>query len=359
MAEETRIPGSATIERPPQAYKQNDSTLTPHAAPGGVDERRAVVLRVEDLNVRFRTKDGGEVHVVRDLNYEVRQGETLVIVGESGSGKSVSARAIIGLLPATASATGKVLFEGQNLMGIGNREWRKHRGTHFGMVFQDPSRSLNPTMRIGRQIGEALRHHFGMSNADAVKRSIELLDIVGIPSPHERIHEYPYQLSGGMRQRVMMAIAISCNPKVLIADEPTTALDVTIQAQIMELLGDLQRQLDMGLILITHDMGLAFTYGDDIAVMYGGRIVERAPANELETTIRMPYTKGLLDSVPQLSDTPHSEFKALTGRPADPATIGPGCSFAPRCVYAQDRCSTELPPVEGDDRRNWQCWYPL
>ena len=317
-----------------------------------------VLVDVEDMNVSFRTADG-MVHVVRDVNYKIRRGQTLVIVGESGSGKSVSARAILGLLPSTATVGGSARFEGANLLTLSSKEWRQYRATGFGIVFQDPTRSLNPTMRIGHQISEAVHFHMGMTKKQAAERAVELLEIVGIPFPRERAHEYPYQLSGGMRQRVMMAIAISCNPQVLIADEPTTALDVTIQAQIMELLRELQREMHMGLVLITHDMGLAFSYGDEIAVMYGGRIVERAPSALIREHVRMPYTRGLLESVPRLSDVPHSKFRALAGRPADPSSIGAGCAFAPRCEFVQDRCREELPSTDGDEQHVWQCWYPL
>jgi oligopeptide/dipeptide ABC transporter ATP-binding protein len=316
------------------------------------------LVEVDKMSVSF-PYPSGVVPVVRELSLTIRRKQTLVIVGESGSGKSITARAIMGLLPPTAVTSGSVHYKGDNLLTLSERQWRKYRATGFGIVFQDPSRSLNPTMRIGVQVAEALARHFGLSRRQANERAIELLDLVGIPFPRERAREFPYQLSGGMRQRAMIAIAISCRPQVLIADEPTTALDVTIQAQIMELLRQLQSELEMGILLITHDMGLAFSFGDEIAVMYGGRLVEEAPSGELQRRVRMPYTRGLLDSVPRLNDKPHSAFKALGGRPVEPADIGPGCSFASRCAYQQDRCISELPPRDTEGTHSWACWYPL
>jgi oligopeptide/dipeptide ABC transporter ATP-binding protein len=293
------------------------------------------------------------------MNLTIRRRETLIVVGESGSGKSMTAKAVLGLLPRGASATGTVQFEGENLLQLNDRQMRRHRGSGLSTVFQDPARALNPTMRIGRQVAEAVHDHFGLDRKASMARAIELLDLVGIPFAHERAREFPYQLSGGLRQRAMIAIAISCNPAVIIADEPTSALDVTIQAQIMDLLRRLQDEFDMGILLITHDMGLAFSYGDEVAVMYGGRIVEQARTLELQRKVRMPYTRGLLDSVPRLNDTPHSVFKALTGRPTEPSAIGTGCSFAPRCSYRQSNCDTELPPTTHDGDHSFACWYPL
>jgi len=293
------------------------------------------------------------------MTFTIRRRETLIVVGESGSGKSMTARAVLGLLPQGATATGSARFRDDNLLQLSERQWRRHRGVGLSIVFQDPTRALNPTMRVGRQVAEAVHRHFGLDRKASMERAIELLELVGVPSPRERARDFPYQLSGGMRQRAMIAIAISCNPEVLVADEPTSALDVTIQAQIMDLLRRLQDEFDMGLLLITHDMGLAFSYGDEIAVMYGGRIVEQASTHELQRHVRMPYTRGLLDSVPRLNDLPHSEFQALTGRPSEPDAIGVGCSFAPRCAYRQPRCEVDLPEVSEESGHRWSCWYPL
>ena len=316
------------------------------------------VLSVQNLNVAFKYS-GRLVSVVRDISFHVQREQTLVIVGESGSGKSITARSLIGLLPDTATTSGSVKFQGVELMQNRNRDWAKVRATGISMIFQDPMRSLNPTMRVGVQVSEVLERHEGLSRKAAFARVVELFDLVGISSPRDRLRDFPHQLSGGMRQRVMIAIAIACNPRLLIADEPTTALDVTIQEKIMLLMRKLQAELHMGILLITHDMGLAFSYGDEIAVMYGGRIVERAPSFSLQSTVRMPYSKGLLDSVPRLADEPHSEFRALPGRPPDPTSLGDGCAFEPRCAYSRERCKVEVPEISRDDDHEWSCWFPL
>jgi oligopeptide/dipeptide ABC transporter ATP-binding protein len=220
-------------------------------------------------------------------------------------------------------------------------------------------RSLNPTLRVGLQITEALRSHNGLKKAEAQEAAIDLLSKVRMPSPKQRFFEYPHQLSGGMRQRVMIAIAIACHPQLLIADEPTTALDVTTQAQVMDLLKDLQREFEMALIFISHDIGLAADYTDEIAVMYAGKIVEQGPTRELLEHSRMPYTQALLEAVPRLDAPSHVELPALSGRPPDPTSLPPGCSFNPRCAYVQDRCSAEAPVLVGDTRHRWACWFPL
>lgn len=318
------------------------------------------LVEVCDLEVSFPHSHGAYA-AVGGVSFTIRRQSTLVLVGESGSGKSVTARALMGLLdPNLAKVSGSVKLEGTELIGLSEKAWGKYRGGSIGIVFQDPMRSLNPTMRIGVQITEGMRRHLGLTHKAAETRAIELLDLVGIPFPAACIHEYPYQLSGGMRQRVMMAMAIASKPKVLIADEPTTALDVTTQAQIMELLMNLQREFEMGVLLITHDMGLAFSYGDEIAVMYAGRIVEQSSAFEFAGNVKMPYTKGLLDSVPRLTDAPRTRFAAMHGRPPDASDMPSGCSFEPRCGYAQSRCRGEVPPLtlsEGNHR--YACWYPL
>jgi oligopeptide/dipeptide ABC transporter ATP-binding protein len=322
------------------------------------------VLDVRNLRVTIHA-GAREIYAVRDVSFQVKKGKTLVIVGESGSGKSVSARTLTGLLPAgSADISGSIRFNGQELVGLRERAFQDVRGPGISMVFQDPMRSLNPTMRIGTQIAESVRKHLGMNRKAATERAIELLSLVGIPHARDRVSDYPHQLSGGMRQRVMMAIAIACNPQVLIADEPTTALDVTTEAQIMELLMSLQSELDMGLILITHDMGLAFSYSDEIAVMYAGRIIEHAATKALLGHVRMPYTRGLLDSIPKATAAPHERFEAMIGRPPDPSAVLLGCAFEPRCKYAQAECKEVLPPLTaapGDDLSDHQaaCLFPL
>jgi oligopeptide/dipeptide ABC transporter ATP-binding protein len=317
------------------------------------------LLRVEHLQVTIPTR-GRRIAAVRDVSFEIERGKTFVLVGESGSGKSVTAKTILGMIPTpTTQVGGSVLFKGTQLVGLSQKDWRHVRGTGISIVFQDPMRSLNPTMKIGKQISEGMTKHLGMNKTQAEDHAAELLSLVGIPSPRERLRDYPHQLSGGMRQRVMMAIAISCNPEVLIADEPTTALDVTTEAQIMELLMKLQDELNMGLLLITHDMGLAFTYADEIAVMYAGRIVERAPSTVLFDDARMPYTHGLLASVPSITAEPHSDFESMPGRPPDASVDIVGCAFEPRCEYSQPECKEVLPELEGSEHHQWRCLFPL
>lgn len=324
--------------------------------PGRTD---AEILDVRNLRVTIHTNDR-EIYAVRDLSFKVRKGKALVIVGESGSGKSVTARTLLGLLPPDAvSIGGSIRFNGQELIGLRERELQGIRGPGISMVFQDPMRSLNPTMHIGHQIAESVRKHLKLSRKSAAERAIELLSMVGIPNARDRARDYPHQLSGGMRQRVMMAIAIACNPQVLIADEPTTALDVTTEAQIMELLMSLQSDLGMGLILITHNMGLAFSYGDEIAVMYAGRIIERAPTQVLLGDVRMPYTRGLLDSIPKSTGVPHERFEAMIGRPPDASLESSGCAFEPRCKYSQAECRDTLPPLRSVGDHEYACLFPL
>ncbi|HYW26246.1 MAG TPA: ABC transporter ATP-binding protein, partial [Terriglobales bacterium] len=263
------------------------------------------LLEVTDLQVRLRRGDR-EVRAVRGLTYRVTAGRTLAIIGESGSGKTVSCRAVMGLLPATAVVSGSAKLDGKELLGLPPSEMREHLGADVAMVFQDPVRSLNPTMRIGAQITEAIHEHLPMSGGEAGQRAVELLERVRIPLARRRFHEYPHQLSGGMRQRVMIAIALACHPRLLIADEATTALDVTTQAQIMELLLELQREMGMALIFISHDLSLAASYADEVMVMYAGRAVERAPTRTLFAHVRMPYTRALLDAIPRLDRPAHA-----------------------------------------------------
>jgi oligopeptide/dipeptide ABC transporter ATP-binding protein len=316
------------------------------------------LLELSDLRVDFR-QGARLVRAVDGLSYAVHAGMTLAVIGESGSGKTVSSRAVMALLPETATVTGSVRFEGEELIGLSDAEMRRHRGASIAMVFQDPSRSLNPTMRIGSQITEALRAHLPLDRKAARERAVELLALVRLPLPRQRLDEYPHQLSGGMRQRVVIAIALASNPKLLIADEATTALDVTTQAQIMELLADIQRQLGMGLIMISHDLGLAASFADEVVVMYAGRAVEQAPTRKLFAHVRMPYTKALLDAIPRVERPPHTPLPVVSGRPPDLGALPAGCPFHPRCPNARERCREEAPPLaEGEPGHRWACWYP-
>ena len=317
------------------------------------------LLEVEDLKVTFPGR-GRPVRAVDGVSYGVYPGQTLAIVGESGSGKTVSCRAVMGLLPPAAAITGSVRFAGTQLIGLTDDQLRRHRGADVAMVFQDPTRSLNPTMRIGGQIAEAIRAHQRVSKTQARQQAVDLLRLVRIPLPERRCTEYPHQLSGGMRQRVMIAIALACRPRLLIADEATTSLDVTTQAQIMELLLELQAELGMTLLLISHDLGLAASYADEVIVMYAGRIVEQAPAPRLFSGVRMPYTQALLEAIPRLERPAHSPLPVIAGRPPDPSALPAGCSFAPRCRHAADDCRATEPPLdEHEPGHRWACWHPV
>jgi oligopeptide/dipeptide ABC transporter ATP-binding protein len=319
------------------------------------------LLHVDDLRVTFAV-GGREVRAVDGVSFTVDPGRTLAIIGESGSGKTVCCRAIMGLLPTGTAIGGSARLRGAELLGLSDAELRRYRGADMAMVFQDPARSLNPTMRIGLQITEAIRTHRKVSRHEAQVQAIELLRLVRMPAAERRFHEYPHQLSGGMRQRVMIAIALACRPKLLIADEATTALDVTTQAQIMELLLDLQAELDMALILISHDMGLAASYADEVLVMYAGKIVEQAPAAQLfgaAGAVRMRYTRALLDAIPHMERPAHSALPVVEGRPPDPTALPSGCSFAPRCASAADDCLAKAPAlVEHAPGHRWACWHP-
>jgi oligopeptide transport system ATP-binding protein len=301
------------------------------------------ILQVKDLHVSFNTY-AGEVQAVRGVSFDLKKGETLAIVGESGSGKSVTSKALMRLIPSPPGRikNGEVLFEGKDLTKLSEREMQGIRGSEIAMIFQDPMTSLNPTMTVGKQITEGLRKHQNLSSSAAKVRAIELLDIVGIPSPEERINQYPHQFSGGMRQRVVIAIALSCNPKILIADEPTTALDVTIQAQILELLKDLQEKLGMAVIFITHDLGVVANIADRVAVMYAGKIIETGSVEEVFYNPKHPYTWGLLGSMPSL-ETDDAELIAIPGSPPDLMNPPKGDAFALRSDYAM-KIDFELEP---------------
>ncbi|MFL6049078.1 MAG: ABC transporter ATP-binding protein [Gaiellales bacterium] len=304
------------------------------------------LLEVRDLSVSFRTQDG-TVHAVDGVSFAVNRGEVLGIVGESGSGKSVTAMTLMRLvLDQNAVFSGEVLFNGRDLMQLSQGDMLQVRGKQISMIFQDPMTSLNPVYRVGWQIDEQLRAHEGLSAKQARRRTLELLGAVGIPNPEARIDDYPHQFSGGMRQRVMIAMGLSCNPDVLIADEPTTALDVTIQAQILELIGNLQREFDSAVVLITHDLGVVAEVADRVAVMYAGRIVEYADVGELFRAPQHPYTWGLLGSISRLDRPRQRRLAAISGQPPSLISLPAGCSFRPRCPYAFDRCRAERPALE-------------
>ncbi|TKJ24843.1 dipeptide/oligopeptide/nickel ABC transporter ATP-binding protein [Blastococcus sp. CCUG 61487] len=303
------------------------------------------LLEVEDLRTYFHTPRG-VVKAVDGVSLRVDRGKTLGVVGESGSGKTVLSRSIMNLLPKSNTIReGSVRFEGRELTKLKNSEMRRVWGAEMAMVLQDPMTSLNPVTRIGEQITESLGIHLGEKGKVARDHAVELLKSVGIPAAERRLKEYPHQLSGGMRQRVTIAIALACSPKLLVADEPTTALDVTVQRQILDLLESQQTQRNMGMIIITHDLGVVAGRADEIAVMYAGRVVERAPTRELFSRYRMPYTEGLLRSIPRLHQPSHTRLAAIPGRPPDLVDPPAGCSFAPRCNYAQERCLTEKPAL--------------
>ncbi|WP_377274123.1 ABC transporter ATP-binding protein [Peterkaempfera sp. SMS 1(5)a] len=312
---------------------------------GTTDAADTPLLEVRDLHVEFRTREG-VAKAVNGVNYSVRAGETLAILGESGSGKSVSSQAVMGILdsPPGFVTDGQILFQGQDLLKLSEKERRRIRGARMAMIFQDALSSLNPVLTVGYQLGEMFRVHQGMSRRDAKAKAIELMDRVRIPAARERVNDYPHQFSGGMRQRIMIAMALALEPDLIIADEPTTALDVTVQAQVMDLLADLQREFHMGLILITHDLGVVADVADKIAVMYAGRIVETAPVHELYKQPAHPYTKGLLQSIPRL-DQKGEELYAIKGLPPSLLHIPPGCAFNPRCPQARDICRVEVPPL--------------
>jgi peptide/nickel transport system ATP-binding protein len=317
------------------------------------------LLSVVDLSVELPTRRG-LLRAVDHVDLTLMAGRTLGIAGESGSGKTMLSRAILRLLPRHTRVGGGVRFDGQDLATLPPKELRRLRGRSLAVVFQDPMTSLNPVLTIGSQISETLQEHLGMRGVAARQRAAELMAAVGIAEPEHRLRQYPHQLSGGMRQRAVIAMALACEPKLLIADEPTTALDVTIQAQILDLLAREQRRRRMAMILITHDLGVLAGRTDDIAIMYAGRIVERAPTARLFTNMRMPYTEALLAAIPKLDAAPHTPLPTVTGRPPDPIRRIPGCAFAPRCKYAVDRCRFEAPPLAGSEPdHRYACWLPL
>jgi len=320
------------------------------------------LLEVQDLKTYFKVK-AGRVHAVNGVSFGVKPGEKVGVVGESGCGKSVTALSIMRLVsqPPGEYAGGGILFEDQDLLDVSEKDMRKIRGGKIGMIFQDPMTCLNPTMTVGKQIGEALRIHLKLDKDEAQKRAISLLEQVGIPAAAERVNSYPHQFSGGMRQRVMIAIALACNPKLLIADEPTTALDVTVQAQILELIDGVATDFGMAVILITHDLGVVAGMTDRVVVMYAGKVVETAPTDELFANPRHPYTLGLLSSVPRLDEERHSQLRTIEGSPPDLVKPPTGCPFMPRCAFARAICRTMPPldPVAGNAAHLKACWVDV
>jgi len=309
----------------------------------GLDE--SPLLDIAELRTTFHTPVGPLV-AVDGVEWSLRRGARMGVVGESGSGKSVMSRSIMRLLPKSrVTSTGTVTFDGIDMMSLGRRDLLEMWGPQLAMVFQDPLGSLNPVMKIGKQVGEGLRVHRDLSARAARSAALDLLEEVGIPEPHRRIDEYPHQLSGGMRQRIVIAIALACSPRLLIADEPTTALDVTVQAQILDLLEAQRAERNMSLVLITHDLGIVAGRTDEIIVMYAGRIVERAPTSTLFSDMRMPYTEALFRSVPKVTDDSHARLEIIGGQPPQMTDLQPGCKFAPRCKYAQDLCFAEEPAL--------------
>ena len=324
-------------------------------------ETNEPLLVVEDLRTHFET-DRGLVRAVDGVTFTLERGRTLGVVGESGSGKTVLSRSIMGLLPKNGvKRSGSVRFEGVELLDADSKMMADYWGDQMAMVFQDPMTSLNPVMRIGNQITEGLRQHLDISKDHARETALTLLSSVGIPEPERRLKQYPHEMSGGMRQRVMIAIAIACGPKLLFADEPTTALDVTVQAQILDLLQAQQRERYMAMILVTHDLGVVAGRADEIAVMYAGRIVEKAPTKVLFSEMRHPYTEALLASIPKIADPSHTRLQTIGGRPPNLVSPPEGCKFSPRCAYAQAKCHTEDPPLSDPDEHGHQfrCWFPV
>ncbi|MGE3909728.1 MAG: ABC transporter ATP-binding protein [Chloroflexota bacterium] len=319
------------------------------------------LLEVKNLKTWFYTPDG-IVKAVNGVSFTLNEGEALGLVGESGCGKSVSAMTLMRLIPTPPGriVEGEVIFDGKDLLKLNDEGIRRVRGNDIAMIFQDPMTSLNPVLTIGRQIGEALELHKGMSRDQSRNRTVELLELVGIPAARSRVDDYPHQFSGGMRQRVMIAMALSCDPKLLIADEPTTALDVTIQAQILDLIMQLRRDLGMAVIMITHDLGVVAGVADKINVMYSGFIVESAPAEELFARPRHPYTLGLLRSIPRIDEPRKEKLIPIEGLPPDLIDAPAGCPFVPRCNYKVDRCVEENPSLEPvDTGHNIACWVDV
>ena len=318
------------------------------------------LLSVEGVSVVLPTPRG-PLKAVDAVDLSLAPGRTLGVVGESGCGKTMLSRAILQLLPKRAKLSGRVMFNDRDLAALEPEALRRLRGPELAVVFQDPMTSLNPVLTIGTQLIETMQAHLGLDSAAAIRRAVALLAEVGIPAPEQRLRQYPHQLSGGMRQRVAIAIALSCEPRLLIADEPTTALDVTVQAQILDLLAREQKRRHMAMIIITHDLGVVAGRTDEVAVMYAGRVVEHAPTTQLFAKMRMPYTEALLAAIPKLDAPPHTTLPAIGGRPPDPTRPLKGCSFAPRCRYATSRCHEAKPGLTSAEMPGhlYACFHPI
>jgi oligopeptide/dipeptide ABC transporter ATP-binding protein len=318
------------------------------------------LLAVEGLRTGIHTPRG-VVRAVDDVSFTLEHGRCLGIVGESGSGKTMLARSVLGLVPTTAVREGSARLNGEELLGRSRKQMRAVLGTQLSLVPQDPMTSLNPVRRVGDQLMEPLRHHLTLGKRQAYERAIELLDSVRIPDPARRMLEYPYQLSGGMRQRIVIAAAIACDPGLVFADEPTTALDVTIQAQILSLLDRMRKERNVAIVLVTHNLGVVAHHTDEIIVMYAGRVVERAPTQILFTNMRMPYTRALMASLPNMEQPVHTRLTAIPGRPPDLITPTSGCRFAPRCELAQSDCWAKEPPLAPGSTpgHEYRCWHPV
>ena len=317
------------------------------------------LLKIDNMSVSFATPRGN-LRAVNEVTIELLKGESLGVVGESGSGKTVLSRATMGLLPSTATRTGTITYNGRVISELPKDEVRELWGTGMAMIFQDPMTALNPVRRIGAQLTESLTVRLGMDKKAAKLKAIELLKRVRIPDPESMLRKFPYQLSGGMRQRIMIAIAVSCEPELLFADEPTTALDVTVQAQVLDLITELRKESNMAMILVTHDLGVVAGHTDKIAVMYAGDVVEYAPTRELFSNMKMPYTEALLKSIPRLDTPTGSRLPVIEGRLPDPTKNEPGCPFANRCPYVTDKCRAEKPPLtNAGNGHYYRCWFPI
>jgi oligopeptide/dipeptide ABC transporter ATP-binding protein len=318
------------------------------------------LFEIDNLQITFDTKRG-PLQAVRGVSLSIRKGESVGIVGESGSGKTVMSRAAMGLLRGRkVQRSGSVKIEGEELLTLSNEQIRNFWGLRIAMIFQDPMTALNPVRKVGSQFSESLVKRMNMSKDDAAKRTLELLALVNMPEPEKAVQKYPHQLSGGMRQRVMIAMAIACDPELLFADEPTTALDVTVQAQVLELLSELRERLGMAMVIVTHDLGVVAGHTDKIAVMYGGEIVEMASTPDLFANTKMPYTEALMESIPRLDRKRGDRLPTIPGSPPDPIAARTGCGFAPRCRYATDKCRTEHPELtDAGNGHMYRCFFPI